>query len=406
MKKIFIISVLYVVSNNLKAQNIFPSSGYVGIGTSTPATTLDVFGPIANNRNWLYLAGAGDTNHAIGNIGGDGEQFRFFNFLDFYQSQSGLSRLYINNNGNVGIGTTTPNAKLDVNGMINIGYTMNYPSFGQSTLHIGGAGTSASTAPFWVLENATAYNGITPLLEAHILSDGTNNPELGITTGGRPGFFKLQSDVSTLKLVAHDDIIFNTMAGAETMRITNTGNVGIGLTAPRSSLDVWGGAINVTGTDHNGTAFITSFQGTAYFGNNSMTNGIAVLPTGNIGIGTTDPGSYKLAVNRTMHAKSVIIDLIGWPDYVFKKDYQLMPLAQVKSYIEQNQHLPGLPTDKEVETKGLDVGEMNKLLAKKVEELTLYLIEKDKQISQQQIQINQMNKSLKKLTLNKQSAIN
>lgn len=119
---------------------------------------------------------------------------------------------------------------------------------------------------------------------------------------------------------------------------------------------------------------------------------------GNVGIGTTNPGSYKLAVNGTIHSKSVIIDLIGWPDYVFKKDYKLMPLAQVKTYIDQNQHLPGLPTDKQVESKGLDVGEMNKLLTKKVEELTLYLIdlkaEKDKKEKEQQAQIDQLKKQV------------
>jgi len=103
--------------------------------------------------------------------------------------------------------------------------------------------------------------------------------------------------------------------------------------------------------------------------------------TGNVGIGTNDPGSYKLAVNGTIHSKAVVVDLIEWPDFVFKRDYKLMPLSQVKSFIDQNMHLPDVPTATTIEKDGVNLGEMNKALLKKVEELTLYLIEKDKQIN-------------------------
>jgi len=130
-------------------------------------------------------------------------------------------------------------------------------------------------------------------------------------------------------------------------------------------------------------------------------NELAVTGTGNVGIGIANP-QEKLAVNGTVHSKKVIVDLVGWPDYVFKNDYKLMPLAQVKSYIDQNQHLPGLPSDKEVESKGLDVGEMNKLLTKKVEELTLYLIdlktEKDKKESALEVANKEQKEQLEKLS--------
>lgn len=107
-----------------------------------------------------------------------------------------------------------------------------------------------------------------------------------------------------------------------------------------------------------------------------------VLSNGNVGIGITDP-QEKLAVNGLIHAKAVIIDLLNWPDYVFRPTYRLRPLSEVKAYIDQNHRLPEMPSDKEVESKGLDVSEMNKLLTKKVEELTLYLIEKDKKEQEQ-----------------------
>lgn len=106
---------------------------------------------------------------------------------------------------------------------------------------------------------------------------------------------------------------------------------------------------------------------------------------GNVGIGITTPQN-TLDVNGTIHSKQVNIDLNGWSDYVFKKGYRLLPLNQVKDYIDQNQHLPEIPSEHEMIKSGLDVSEMNKLLMKKVEELTLYLIEmkeeKDKEINE------------------------
>jgi hypothetical protein len=86
-----------------------------------------------------------------------------------------------------------------------------------------------------------------------------------------------------------------------------------------------------------------------------------------------------------------------WPDYVFKKDYQLPSLKEVKAYIDRNQHLQEMPSEQEIAKDGLNLGEMNKLLVKKVEELTLYLIEKDNKDKQQQEQIDQLIKQVKSL---------
>lgn len=77
----------------------------------------------------------------------------------------------------------------------------------------------------------------------------------------------------------------------------------------------------------------------------------------------------------------------SWPDFVFKKGYTLPTLTEVKNYIDKNQHLPDMPSAAEVHTNGLDLGEMNRLLLKKVEELTLYLIEKNRQIAEQKSKV-------------------
>jgi hypothetical protein len=109
--------------------------------------------------------------------------------------------------------------------------------------------------------------------------------------------------------------------------------------------------------------------------------------TGNMGIGTINPNGFKLAVKGTVHAQQVNVDLSNWADYVFDKAYHLPSLTEVKTYIDQNHHLPEIPSAEQIEKNGLNLGEMNKLLVKKVEELTLYLIERDKKDKEQSAQI-------------------
>jgi len=111
-----------------------------------------------------------------------------------------------------------------------------------------------------------------------------------------------------------------------------------------------------------------------------------VRADGNVGIGTATPEA-KLAVNGEMFAKRVKVLQTGWPDYVFQPGYQLPSLMDVEKYIDSYHHLPEIPSANEVEKEGLDVGEMNKKLLQKVEELTLYMIEQQKQLKVQQEQI-------------------
>lgn len=105
--------------------------------------------------------------------------------------------------------------------------------------------------------------------------------------------------------------------------------------------------------------------------------------SGNIGIGTGDmplnPNDL-LAVNGLIHAKEVKVDLVGWPDYVFESNYNLKPLQDLEVEIKKLGHLPNVPSAKEVEENGVKLGEMNKKLLEKVEELTLYVIQLNKEI--------------------------
>ncbi len=101
---------------------------------------------------------------------------------------------------------------------------------------------------------------------------------------------------------------------------------------------------------------------------------------GNVGIGTDDTKGYKLAIAGKMIAEEVVVKLqTAWPDYVFTKDYNLQSLSDVESFILTHGHLPEMPSAKEVENNGISIGEMNALLLKKIEELTLYMIELKKE---------------------------
>jgi hypothetical protein len=106
---------------------------------------------------------------------------------------------------------------------------------------------------------------------------------------------------------------------------------------------------------------------------------------GSLAIGTTDARGYKLAVAGRTITEEVVVKLQGnWPDYVFEKQYKLTTLSELEQYILNNKHLPDVPTASEVNQNGLNLGEMNAVLLKKVEELTLYLIQQDAKIRELQ----------------------
>ena len=98
-----------------------------------------------------------------------------------------------------------------------------------------------------------------------------------------------------------------------------------------------------------------------------------------MGIGTSNPDS-KLAVNGTIHSQEVKVDMVGWSDFVFANDYKLQPLEKVEAFINQNKHLPEIPSETEVLKDGINLGEMDAKLLQKIEELTLYLIQQNKEI--------------------------
>lgn len=187
--------------------------------------------------------------------------------------------------------------------------------------------------------------------------------------------------------------------------LADNGNIGIGR-SPNAKLTV-----NISAPDSNGgikmygytypsdasywseSHFAMQYNG--HFKNFISSIGDSYFNGGNVGIGTENPKD-KLSVNGNIRSKEVKVEATGWPDYVFEDDYKITSLESLEKFIKINKHLPEVPSAKEISDNGLELGEMNKTLMKKVEELTLYLIEQNKALLDQKAQIMNQQKLLEK----------
>jgi hypothetical protein len=113
------------------------------------------------------------------------------------------------------------------------------------------------------------------------------------------------------------------------------------------------------------------------------TRALVIDNDGNIAVGPTGPinPAYKFTVFGKIMAKEIRVDGAFAPDYVFEDTYKLLSLQEIEVFIKKNKHLPEVPSAVETERNGLELGEMNRILLKKIEELTLHLIEKDKKLT-------------------------
>lgn len=190
--------------------------------------------------------------------------------------------------------------------------------------------------------------------------------------------------------------------------VVPNGNVGIGTSNPRFHLELQAGNPVVALTSTNSTnpwSAIRGNEGTwimgwgGQVGEEDISIGsqgadgrrtvtfaaggeakMKILANGNVGIGTVEP-TEKLSVYGKIRAQEIKVEVADWPDYVFAEGYKVRTLEDLEKFIKLNKHLPEMPSDTEVEAGGIELGEMNKRLLKKIEELTLYIIDQGKEIA-------------------------
>ena len=171
---------------------------------------------------------------------------------------------------------------------------------------------------------------------------------------------------------ATGNIILSSLAGASSKVLT------VGTNGQLSSVEY--SAVGDNLGNHTATQNI-NLDGKKIVGNRASTEGLFVGANGNvrIGNGSGDPCN-ALEVNGVVRSKEVLVEITGWSDFVFEKDYKLMPLIEVEQFVKQHGHLPNIPSANVVEENGIGLGEMNALLLQKIEEMTLHLIEMEKRI--------------------------
>lgn len=397
---------------------------------STTGSKISLYGSTATSNYGLGIQGS--LMQLYTNLSSSDMAFGYGGSTAFTEN------LRIKGNGNVGIGETNPTAKLHIfyNSSVASPHLriMENDNTGPARIYLG---NTAQANVFWRITGLNSTAGIfsdklslghssTSVGENGDLLTLTGASNIGISNtapaaplsfknaigskidlfynsinsrygfGIQSGLFQMFSDG------VNSDIVFgygSSTAFTERMRIKGNGNVGIGNNDPAFPLDVNGRmrlrytAGNVAGlwfnkSDNTQGNFIGQYD-TNNFGifGPGASGSWKFLVDGNDGvvrIGTFQKATgYLVNIGGKLIAEEVRVQLQStWPDYVFKNEYHLMPLAELEHYIHTNNHLPGFEKAEVVEKEGTDLGETQRKLVEKVEELTLYVIELKKEIDQ------------------------
>lgn len=349
----------------LKANNqeaiFLTTNAYVGIGlnNSSPASVLDIIdGTISGNTNHLKI---------FGNVAGD-----------------------IQSTGNMNLASGNDAGFSSANNMnVASGNNMLHTSTNDMGLTCGGTMNGSAVYDM----NLSTVNGNVNLLAAYDVYASS-----AMSTN-------MVFDASSF------GASFNIHAGAyspgtsEKVTVRSNGRVGIGTTNPLCKLWVQDAtAAEARVHTVNGVAKTTVSNGIGgySFSIDNTVDGIGHISAGNNIINFKNTGSgpsaypqvwigkrptiaphddFQLAVNGKIVAKSIYVTLTGaWADYVFEPDYCLPKLSEVETFYKKNKHLPDVPGAHEVGEKGVDVAEMNTVLLRKVEELTIYMVELQKEV--------------------------
>ena len=255
--------------------------------------------------------------------------------------------IYNSNTGNVGIGASTPSAKLTVNGdaIINTGLRVGISTNDAKLVVVGNGSTSSSST--MILKN-NLQDTLIRLQDNGRMSIGYNG-SLGrpLNIGGDGiNFYTATKTFGGAVFPTDTTLVLWSNSGANNYLVLQPvwGNTGIGTFTPNAKLHV---------------------------------NGTMLMGTSSARIAT----GYLLSVDGKAIAEEFrVLNSASWPDYVFGSNYKLMPLDVLECFIKNNKHLPNIPPAAEIEKEGILLGDISKRLIEKVEELTLYVIELKKEI--------------------------
>jgi hypothetical protein len=405
MKFFLSMLLIFMITSSVKSQNVFPTSAgsKVGIGTTTPGIPLEVNTNTVSDS--LVVAGFfGPSNTGVGaatkvrigatNSKGNSAELRYVhngndsanNRMDFGFHSYTTPVISYTRNGFFGIGTTVPTHPLTLPALSSgialyntsdqkINYERLAMSWGSGVFEIktqnGGTGTLRN-----VNVNGTRFNpnGTFNTNGIYANSFGPEGNNQSINFGN---YYSTTVSSGILSFMSIIPTINQTLtAGYSVLRISPfEQSVGNG---SKYLLDI--------GTNSQGG------------GNGTHTSKFIVTNGGSVGIGTTqiaDTG-YLLFVEKGIRTRKLKVDApsIAWPDYIFDKSYQLLPLADLAKYINAKKHLPDIPSSSEVQKRGIDLGDNQTRLLMKVEELTLYLIELDKKVEALSIENKILRKQL------------
>ncbi|MEC7262904.1 MAG: hypothetical protein VXW38_04125 [Bacteroidota bacterium] len=291
-------------------------------------------------------------------------------------------------NGNVGIGSTNPDAKLKIIGGTTIGgiwdpskslFTVSDGAnqlimdtnemYGSSTLYVGSK--SGDIIRFRSVTDTGAIDELVVKSNGD-LGLGTTSPQgkLHVSTGtSGDAILRLEADTDNNNESDNPMLQFRQDGGLTGI------NMGF-------SEENFGGNIFGIGTRVS---------------NQDSWDALTINPgNGNVGIGTKNAGTWKLSVKGKIRAEEIKVET-GWADYVFEKDYDLPTLQEVEKHIKEKGHLINIPSAKEVEANGVELGEMNKLLLEKIEELMLYTLQQQKELETQKKEIENLQQLIKNI---------
>ncbi|MEO9849960.1 MAG: shufflon system plasmid conjugative transfer pilus tip adhesin PilV [Reichenbachiella sp.] len=388
----------------------------VGIGTTSPSYKLHTKGDIYADGGWMRVSG--QRGIYFQSYGGglymvDATWIRTYGNKSFYHNTGTMrtdgifqvgpsgNRFLVGTNGNIGMGVTSPSDKLDINGTVRVrslptGSSINnvVVADGNGKLHIrdassisGGVGTddqkidvlsfSGTTLSISLEDDGEAtrtvnlvdlQDGYEANTDGQILSLSGN--DLTISGGNTISLSTIDtntqlSETEVDAFVADNGYLISETDDQTAVEVTYD-NTTSGLTAANTQ-DAVDEVVNL----------INSKQGSRW----TETNG-NISYADSVSIGTTDVAKgYLLSVAGNAIMEEVNVKLkIEWPDYVFEESYELQSLEETENYISKNKHLPNVPSAQEVEDEGINLGAMNAALLKKVEELTLHLIDQNKKI--------------------------